>query len=76
MADKQTPRLRTLYQNFAIVWTLSGMTIVRARSAGDAQTKFDAMSRATMLNRSRPSFHRFLVAQDKEREGPEGRGDG
>jgi hypothetical protein len=64
VAEPAAPKVQTLYGDYAVAWTLSGMTIVRARSAAEAQGKFDAMSRASMLNRSRPSFQRAVVCLD------------
>jgi hypothetical protein len=66
---KPNEKVRSLYGDFAIAWTLSGMTIVSARSAIEAQAKFDVMSRATILNRSRQSFHRSVVCFERTNEG-------
>ena len=61
-----------LYGEFAFAWTLSGLTVIRARSATEAQVKFEAMSRATLLNRSWPSFH-YVAIEPHPGNGQHGR---
>jgi len=48
----QNGKPTSLYSDFAFAWSLSGMTVIRARSAADAAEKFSRLSRATMLNQA------------------------
>jgi hypothetical protein len=62
MTDTRNPREAvTLFADFAFAWSITGITVIRARSQAQAQAKFDAMSRAAMLNRSDPAFHRAPI---------------
>lgn len=50
-----------LYSDFAFAWTISGLTVIRARNESEAAEKFQRLSRATMLNQTKISFMSALV---------------
>ena len=49
---KQGSQPTRLYSDYAFAWTISGITVIRARSQSEATEKFHRLSRAAMLNQA------------------------